>query len=883
MRSINLLVFFGILLASVPSYAGLSDPNELVEDSKIDPALIRSTETWSTVTDTVKGWWDKGVEAVTGTKSAAQKEATRPRTETTKIAPEVETDTTTGQVDANQGDGTETSAETATQGDSTAPETTAAPVPVVDLGVPPVDQGTTSSELKEAKRLLKDQSATRTSKPGRKHGTNLKVSTTGVPVFPLEIKQTVKLKNGKTKVVMAPLKKIPRLDVGEEPTLSAEDFILKDYKFPLRDVGDIKSLPSPELVKDSIVKALTTRQVLPAKPAIDMDKKSFGVAQIVTKDTITKSLPRVNESKPVAEKPVAAYSENQLKMLTASILYAKGDRCHILLGMLEDVAKDSKDTKLQTEANFHLGACAQKLKMYSLAFERLSTIIRSENADFAGEAIELLAQNLLPEYELPFSKLIRDFKAQKLISQKIRDEVHFLTAKGAFKESNYLAAKTYAEKVTESSPRFGQAQYLIGISWYSLGNLSKAVAKLEGLRTWLAALKNPDKNLNSLSAINLARMKFTEGRFKEALPLYMAIDKDHPFWVQGLVEQGWTQLALEDYSGAIGNMYSLHSPYFKAVYKPESFVVRTIGYLNICQYGDAYRTLSWLEHDYRPWAASIEKYVSTKKLASDYYETAKGYLKGKSDEDADGLPYQVVREMARQREFLNYQLALNEKADETGRYEAVDKKLADEQASIKTRIAKATLRFKDLKAKLKQAEKDRSLLTQADQWRNQIKMERELVIGLRYQAQVLQASRKSYAQLLTKISTRLEKEKYVLREGAGRDLVTTLLRMKGDINTILENNEFLRYETFAGSGENIRYQVAGGETAEANRLPASVKPTKMLNWSFDGEYWEDEIGSYRSSLNDNCPKMGKMSDYFKDQGNVSSDPKGQAAIDKGDR
>ena len=28
---------------------------------------------------------------------------------------------------------------------------------------------------------------------------------------------------------------------------------------------------------------------------------------------------------------------------------------------------------------------------------------------------------------------------------------------------------------------------------------------------------------------------------------------------------------------------------------------------------------------------------------------------------------------------------------------------------------------------------------------------------------------------------------------------------------------------------------------------------KMMNWNFDGEFWEDEIGSYRSSLQNNCP------------------------------
>jgi hypothetical protein len=62
----------------------------------------------------------------------------------------------------------------------------------------------------------------------------------------------------------------------------------------------------------------------------------------------------------------------------------------------------------------------------------------------------------------------------------------------------------------------------------------------------------------------------------------------------------------------------------------------------------------------------------------------------------------------------------------------------------------------------------------------------------------------------------------------------------------------LRYEIFSASGENIRFQVAGGK--KENRIPANVIPkSKSLHWNFDGEYWEDEIGHYRSSLTNNCP------------------------------
>jgi len=69
----------------------------------------------------------------------------------------------------------------------------------------------------------------------------------------------------------------------------------------------------------------------------------------------------------------------------------------------------------------------------------------------------------------------------------------------------------------------------------------------------------------------------------------------------------------------------------------------------------------------------------------------------------------------------------------------------------------------------------------------------------------------------------------------------------------IENNEFLRYEVFSGSGENIRFHAGGGKVEE-KRLPSSAVPkSKDLKWNYDGEFWHDEVGYYRSTLKSNCP------------------------------
>ena len=78
--------------------------------------------------------------------------------------------------------------------------------------------------------------------------------------------------------------------------------------------------------------------------------------------------------------------------------------------------------------------------------------------------------------------------------------------------------------------------------------------------------------------------------------------------------------------------------------------------------------------------------------------------------------------------------------------------------------------------------------------------------------------------------------------------------MAKDLHGTLENNELVKYEIYAGSGENIRYQAAGGKVGGNSKNAIARKPSGM-NWDFQGEFWEDEIGNYRSSLKNNCQSV----------------------------
>ncbi|MGE0528142.1 MAG: tetratricopeptide repeat protein [Bdellovibrionales bacterium] len=691
---------------------------------------------------------------------------------------------------------------------------------------------------------IKSKKPVKVVQPGRKGTSKLPRSKAGVPL--------TDWKNLKV------TKRVPRLDIGIENEISREDFQLENLTWTVRKPSEMKRLAAPQEVRDKDIRALAGIKVPKALGPRGLQASLRTVGTPLTHEqveAITYTIQDVPDYKALPYKPL---SEEHLKMVAALILFEKGNHCHMIMGLFNQLAETPKT---HIEATYHLGACADQLKMHQAAFDRLSKVVSSEDAEFGADALALLAKDLPLIYEDDFYKVMKRTKnPKKMITEKAFDDVAYRMAKGAYRSRDYKTSITYADVVSDKSSYFDDARFLSAMNSFALADKKTALKKLETLYESLESRKVQDSNILALTNVNLARMYFSQKIYDRAFDHYMKVPKDHPLWVQALIEQGWTQLALEDFAGAIGNMYSLHSPYFKAVYQPESFVVRTIGYLNICQYGDAYRTLSWLEKDYRDWFNRTTGYLTSKSQPLTIYGTVKSYIQGKSTDDVDGVPHQVWREMARRKDFLNMQTALNEKQDETKRYEGVNEAIKKEKAGIRTRATQAKKRFDKWKGLMLEARKNRSETKEIDRYRASLKLERDLTIGYRFQLAILEQSRQGYLAFQKNGQERLDKESDTLMAKAGEILLKRAQSIKDELSRLLENNEFLRYEVFAGSGENIRYQVAGGEVGTPNRVPAHIKPTKMMNWNFDGEFWEDEIGSYRSSLQNACPNAEKAND-----------------------
>jgi hypothetical protein len=141
--------------------------------------------------------------------------------------------------------------------------------------------------------------------------------------------------------------------------------------------------------------------------------------------------------------------------------------------------------------------------------------------------------------------------------------------------------------------------------------------------------------------------------------------------MQAMVEQAWTQILSEDYEGAAGNMFSLHTDFFKNAFAPESYVVRTVGYLNLCQFGDGNQVLGEMKKKYAPWKSKMETYKKSHTQSLGYYDTVKMWLKNSDLKEVDGLPRSFIVELARHPGFTKVQGQINTYEDEMARFNKI--------------------------------------------------------------------------------------------------------------------------------------------------------------------------------------------------------------------
>lgn len=643
---------------------------------------------------------------------------------------------------------------------------------------------------------------------------------------------------------------IPLLSIGREEKFSASRFALDAETNRILNQKLIYRMESPVLLsRDELRNLLNTQVAAPKGPQKTRRVARFRKGKI-DRGEFDRILLNLKPEAKLRLETFKPLTQDETRFLSGLLLYQQGDKCAAAVGLFH---KLSKESAWRAEADYYLAMCSKQLGLGMDFMARARRIVETKDLYYGPKILKEITAEIPYEYTVSFGgALYRAASNPKWIAAldpATKVNVAYLLAEYGVATERFKSALYWAKQVPSTHEKHMQARFVEALAEYQTGSKEKALRLQKDL---ISSLKNRKETLEfqALVYLNVARMHFQDRDFKEARENFLQVYKDHPLWVQSLTDMGWSQLMSGDYEGAIGNMYSIQSPFFSSVYKPESYVIRTIGYLSLCQYGDAYRTLTELEKDYRPQYDRIREFMD-KKGKRALYETVKAYLKNRKVAEVDGLPSIVIREMARHRDFTNLQKGMNRQIDERAIYSRIDKEVTHSLHKVRALVTQSRGRIKELRENLGLIGKKPGFERNRIQWLADLRGEQEKLNDHFFHIDLFDEAMAALPDYKKDVVGDADERIFAMEAQMEKVLTRRLNRMKIDLARILDNNELLRYEAFAGSGENIRFQVAGGESG--HRIPASVQP-KSLKWDFDGEYWEDEIGHYRSSLKNNCPK-----------------------------
>lgn len=663
---------------------------------------------------------------------------------------------------------------------------------------------------------------------GRPAASGLKVKSSLVPTFDVYQKKVVK---GKTEVQK--VKNIPLLDLGQEREVQASS--LTPLRIPASAevaLKPVRKLDSPAVVKINMAtfnvnvpaaKNVTTAEAFKKIPDV---KVLSPLKDPQTKDPVVE-LAKMDDMKP-----------NDYKLLQALIFLEIQKNYELAMGLFAELMDDPEH---RMEAHYHYAMTAKGLGLNSeFRYYMLQVSQESKSKEWQKRVAEALVENingleisdigaidpLVMKYELDVSK---------------NDDYQLKRAKYYSEKGQLGMMEDALIMIPETSKNYPEALMLSALFNYRQGKIDEALVQLESLMKVTESDKGSP--LRAIGAMTLARMEFQKSDYKAAFQAYLKVDKSNALWLQAMIESAWTQILSEDYEGAAGNMFSLHTDFFKNAFAPESYVVRTVGYLNLCQFGDGVQVLNDMNRKYGSWKQKLEAYKQTNsKNNMGYYDTVKNWLKNSDLKEVDGLPRSFIVELARHPAFMSVQKQINNFEDEITRFNNISLTLIKIERELITKQNEASKQLSDAK---KNAKGDVSAIQSAE----------KKLLSYRIQYHIAKKARLSIKNLRTTGIARIEKEKTGLRTQASKVLQNRFNEVVASLNKVLDQTEVLQYELYSGAGEHIRYQMAGGDVNQKERPELKVQKDKSLNWKFKGEIWEDEVGHYRSSLKNVCQQQ----------------------------
>ena len=352
-------------------------------------------------------------------------------------------------------------------------------------------------------------------------------------------------------------------------------------------------------------------------------------------------------------------------------------------------------------------------------------------------------------------------------------------------------ATRHVMRVSPNSSFSAKAKFVEAVLLYKAGKENDA---LEAFKTVVRLTKkgqpNADPELRQLAFFQLARVHFGASQPSFSLYYYEKMRRFTYEWLEALYESSWAEFRLGSYEKSLGNLLTLHSPFFEDQYFPESYILKAVVYYENCRYQDAQEILTKFLKDYEPVLQELQGLLVEDKSADQYYEVLANLREGLASEEDKQKAQTLTKILS---------LALDD-----------------------PRLAKLDASYREVRAE--------------------------------ENAEILSEIEKTYPELAEHVKKQVRKISKTLLTEAGNAAKARLETETSQIKKLIREAIRINIETAASEQAKMEASLSQSESETKNRNKDAVDWTdeEKIIWPFEDEYWRDELGTYQLTLGKSC-------------------------------
>lgn len=199
-----------------------------------------------------------------------------------------------------------------------------------------------------------------------------------------------------------------------------------------------------------------------------------------------------------------------------------------------------------------------------------------------------------------------------------RDDFNYYFGKFFFDYGRMEDARKRLAAVSKDAEDYPEARYLEGVAVLGTVQSDDALRKVasDALNAFQDAIiaaeqeRGGNEEILQLGYLALARTFYELGFYNVALYYYQKLPTESSRNAEAKLEQAWTYFLKNDYKKALGVFHMLHSPYYDKWFFPDLELLEATVYLNLCKFDKSKLALAELDQRYLSKQQTLKDFIT---------------------------------------------------------------------------------------------------------------------------------------------------------------------------------------------------------------------------------------------------------------------------------